>query len=129
LFVDLAAHFRVEVSGFGHDVLRDPFMQLAGHQLAVGVGQLKPQDPCHVEAAGRGERGDAAGQPDLIGDAAAERIRMHISGDLLRRLGLGEPHRLGGMQCGGDSPQLLQSGNPINPSRVADQAAVEDRAS
>ena len=84
--------------GFADDGFGDAFTELPGDELCVGVGQLKPQCPCGVEPACRDHWGDAAGQSDLFGDAAADRIRMHISGELLGHLGLGEPHRLGGLQ-------------------------------
>jgi len=43
---------------------------------------------------------------------------VHVGGDLLRHLGLGEPDGLGRLQrcCG--RFQLLQPGNPVNPRRV-----------
>jgi hypothetical protein len=43
-------------------------------------------------------------QTDLFGDATANRGRVHISSKLFGDLGLGEPHRLRRLQCGGDSP-------------------------
>ena len=37
LLVDVAACLRVEVPGFGHHLLGDPFTQLPAGELAVGV--------------------------------------------------------------------------------------------
>jgi len=48
---------------------------------------------------------------------------------LLSHLGLGEPHRLRRLQRCGDSPQLLQPGNPINPNPIRRRCAVEDNRS
>jgi hypothetical protein len=104
-------------------------VQLAGDELAVGVRQLKPQRSGSVEAACRGEGGDAAGEADLFGYAAPNRIRMHISGDLLRHLRLSKPNRLCSLQRRGDGPQPLQPGNPINPSRIPSGADIGDGSS
>jgi hypothetical protein len=43
---------------------------------------------------------------------------MHHSGELLSHLRLRKPHRLRGLERGGDGPQLLQKRNPVNPNRV-----------
>ncbi len=40
------------------------------------------------EAAGAGERGQVAGQGDLVGDAAADLFRVDVGGQLLLQLGL-----------------------------------------
>ncbi|HKF86866.1 MAG TPA: hypothetical protein VKB85_02195 [Propionibacteriaceae bacterium] len=49
---------------------------------------------------------------------------MHVGGDLLRHLGLGEPDGLGRLQrcCG--RFQLLQPGNPINPFPIGHLADI-----
>ena len=96
--LDLPAYLGVEMSGFSHDRFGDPFVQLAGDELAVGVRQLKPQRSRSVEAAFRGDGGDAAGEADLFGNAATDSIRMHLSGDLLRHLRLSKPNRLCSLQ-------------------------------
>jgi hypothetical protein len=62
----------------------------------------------------------------LFGDAAADLVRMHICGELLGDLGLGEPHRFGSLQRRGRGPQLLQPGNSINPGRVPNRCVVGD---
>ena len=49
------------------------------------------------QPAGRDARGDAAGEPDLFGDATSDGIGMHVGGELLGHLRLGEPHRFGGL--------------------------------
>jgi len=43
---------------------------------------------------------------------------MHLGGDLLRHLGLGEPDRLGRLQPRSGRLQLLQPGYPLNPCRI-----------
>ena len=110
--------------GFRNHRFGEAFAQLPGDQLPVGVGQLKPQRPRGVEPARRDRWGDAAGQPDLFGDAATNLVRMHISGELLSNLGLGKPHRLGGLQGRRRGPQPLQPRNPINPGSISDRRAI-----
>jgi hypothetical protein len=126
LLIDLATGLGFEVPGFSGDRFGDPFTQLPGSELAVRVRQLKPPRPRGIEPPCRGHGGDAASQPDLFGDAATDRIRVHIGGKLFSDLGLSEPHRLGRLQCGGNCPQLLQPSNPINPSHIRGACAVGD---
>jgi hypothetical protein len=97
LFVDLTPGLRIEVPGFSDDGFGDPFTQLPGSELGVGVGQFEPPRPRSVQSPCCDHGGEAAGQPELFGDATPDRGRVHIGCELFSDLGLGEPHRLGGL--------------------------------
>jgi hypothetical protein len=129
LCVDLAAGLRIQVPGLSDHGFSDPFTELSSRELAVGVGQLKAQCPGGVEPPRRNHRGDPAGQSDLFGNAAANRGGMHISGQLLSDLGLGEPHRLRRLQCRCGRPEFLQKRNTINSNRIRGQSVIRNSGS
>jgi hypothetical protein len=62
--------------------------------------------------------GHAAGQPELVGDPAADTVRMHIGRQLRLHLGLCESDRFGHLQRSSRRFDLLQPRNPINPHRI-----------
>jgi hypothetical protein len=57
-------------------------------------------------------------QTQLVGNAAANPVRMHIRGQLRLRLRLSKPHRLSHLQRCSRCLDPLQPGNPINPYRI-----------
>jgi hypothetical protein len=59
-----------------------------------------------------------AGQTKLIGDLAADPIRMLVGGRLRLDLRLGEPDRFGHLQRRSRGLDLLEPGDPINTHRI-----------
>ena len=91
---------------------------LANDQQPVGSRQIKPQRPSDTEPTGSFEPGDAARQAQLVGNPAADLVRMHIRGQLHRSLRLSKPDRFRHLQRRSRRLDLLQPRNPINPHRV-----------
>ena len=83
LGVDPAARLRIEVSGFDTTTSATRLLSSPETKVVVGVGQLEPPGPGGLEPAGRESWRYVAGETDLFGEAATNRSRMHIAGDLL----------------------------------------------
>jgi hypothetical protein len=119
LLVDQAAVFGVEVASLGYhrggDVLADP----PGRQQTAYAGQVEVQGAGDAQAARAVERGDAAGQPDLIADAAADGSGVEpVVDDLGLDLGSGERDHLR-LLCGRDrATQPLEQRDAIDPVGV-----------
>jgi hypothetical protein len=124
LRVDLTAGHCVQMPSFGNHCFGDPLTQYPDSELVIGVGQFKPQCPRRIEPPGRCHGRDAAGKSDLFGNAAADHAGMRVGGELFGDLGLGEPHRFGGLQRRRHRPQFLQPGDPINSSRIRDRTII-----
>jgi hypothetical protein len=125
LLVDVAALLRVEVPGFAHHCFGDAFAELAGGELGVGVRKFKPQRPCRIEPAWR-SRGRCGTPTRSVRRCRGDLFRVHIRGELLGHLRLGEADRLGHLQRRGGGPQLFQSGNPVNPCRIRGRTVIGD---
>ena len=110
--------------GFGYHQRGDILADLAADQQPIRSRQIEPQRPRNPEPTGSFEPRDVAGQTQLVGYPAANLVRMHISGQLLFRLRLGEPDRFGHLQRRSRRLDLLQPGNPINPRSVRHHGAI-----
>jgi hypothetical protein len=81
--------------GLSHHQRSDILTDLANNQQSVGGRQIEPQPASDPEPAGSFEPRDTACQAQLVGYPAANLVRMHIGGQLRRRLRLGKPDSLG----------------------------------
>ena len=114
----------VQVAGFPNHRLGDPLAELARGELGEGFREVEPQRPGSAEPLRTGRRRDLARQCDLITDAAADRVRVHILGELLGHLGPGEADGLGRLERGGRGSELLQASYPVDPHAVGGGGAV-----
>jgi hypothetical protein len=107
LLIDLAALVRIKVPGFAHHGFGDPLVERSINELGIRVGEFEPQRSRGAQPTRRRRRRDLAGQPNLFGDAAADRLRMDLRRHLLSHLRLREPDRFGRLQRRRGRPQLL----------------------
>nr|WP_245599477.1 hypothetical protein [Nakamurella lactea] len=86
-------------------------------QLFERFGEPVPQGDRQADVPGRGDRGDPTGEPDLLGDAAAQLRRRNTGCGLFGALLFGERDLLRQLRRRQHRSGLLQRGDPIHPRR------------
>ncbi|HEY2193096.1 MAG TPA: hypothetical protein VGH76_12485 [Actinomycetospora sp.] len=123
LLVDQSALLGLEVTRQRHDRLREPLGNPPRRQQRPRGREIDVQGAGHPQPAGAGDRGDVAGQPDLVGHTATQRARVQPTcGDLSGLdldLGAGERDHGGVLRRRERGPHAFQDGDPIDQGGAA----------